>query len=59
MTDRPAYTTLIAADALATHLDRPDWVVVDCRFSLADPGAGERAYAEGHLPGAQKQRKRN
>ncbi len=29
-----------------------DVVVVDCRFSLADPQAGRRAYAEGHIPGA-------
>jgi thiosulfate/3-mercaptopyruvate sulfurtransferase len=25
---------------------------VDCRFDLADPGAGERAYLDAHLPGA-------
>ena len=27
-------------------------VVIDCSFDLADVGAGERAYALGHLPGA-------
>ncbi|HEU0153327.1 MAG TPA: sulfurtransferase [Arenimonas sp.] len=27
-------------------------VLVDCRFSLADAGAGERAWREAHLPGA-------
>ncbi|RYZ68024.1 MAG: hypothetical protein EOP08_01490 [Proteobacteria bacterium] len=27
-------------------------VLVDCRFDLADPAAGERSYVEGHLPGA-------
>ncbi|WP_255987337.1 sulfurtransferase [Chitinolyticbacter albus] len=27
-------------------------VFIDCRHSLADPDAGARAYAEGHLPGA-------
>ena len=27
--------------------------VLDCGFDLADPAAGERAYAAGHLPGAQ------
>ncbi|MFD1956371.1 sulfurtransferase [Paenibacillus thailandensis] len=26
--------------------------IVDCRFNLAEPEAGRRAYAEGHLPGA-------
>ena len=27
-------------------------LVVDCSFDLADVAAGERAYAQGHLPGA-------
>ena len=27
-------------------------VVIDCSFDLADVGAGERAFAAGHLPGA-------
>ena len=27
-------------------------VIIDCSFDLADVGAGERAFAEGHLPGA-------
>lgn len=27
-------------------------VLLDCGFDLTDPGAGERAYAAGHLPGA-------
>ncbi len=46
------YTTLIAADELAAHLDDPDWAVVDCRFSLQDPEQGRRAYQAGHIPGA-------
>ena len=29
-----------------------DWVVVDCRFNLQQPAAGQRLYAEGHIPGA-------
>lgn len=44
--------TLISPAELAAHLGRPDWVVIDCRYSLADPAAGEAAYARGHLPGA-------
>ena len=44
--------TLISASILAEHLDDPQWVIFDCRFSLADTAAGERAYAEGHIPGA-------
>ncbi|MBI4502012.1 MAG: sulfurtransferase [Gemmatimonadetes bacterium] len=47
-----SYTTLIAPEDLRAHLDDPDWATVDCRFSLADPPAGHRAYREGHIPGA-------
>ncbi len=44
--------TLVSASELANNLDNPDWVIVDCRFSLADAGAGQAAYKEGHIPGA-------
>ena len=27
-------------------------MVIDCRFSLADPGEGETRYLQGHIPGA-------
>lgn len=46
------YTTLIGSAVLADHLDDPGWRVFDCRHQLADPEAGSRAYADGHLPGA-------
>lgn len=46
------YTTVVSAGDLAHHIDDPDWVIVDCRFTLTDPEAGRRAYAQGHLPGA-------
>lgn len=46
------YTTLIDPAQLAANLGHPDWVVVDCRYDLFDPGAGRVAYLEGHLPGA-------
>ncbi len=36
------------AQLLAGH----DAVVIDCRFSLADPHAGRALYAQGHIPGA-------
>jgi thiosulfate/3-mercaptopyruvate sulfurtransferase len=45
-------TTLVDVHILARHLDDPDWVVVDCRFTLTDPAAGRRAYDAGHIPGA-------
>lgn len=46
------YTTLIAADELASYIDKPDWVIVDCRFDLGKPDAGRTAYLQGHLPHA-------
>jgi len=46
------FTTLISPELLAEHLHDPDWVAVDCRFSLADTEAGRRAYGESHIPGA-------
>lgn len=46
------FTSLVSTEQLAQHLDDPDWVVLDCRFTLSDPDAGLRAYAAGHIPGA-------
>jgi thiosulfate/3-mercaptopyruvate sulfurtransferase len=43
---------LIQPDELRRHLGDPGVRVVDVRFDLADTGAGERAFAEGHIPGA-------
>lgn len=43
---------LIRVDQLASLMDREELVIVDCRFALADPGAGRRAYRSAHLPGA-------
>jgi thiosulfate/3-mercaptopyruvate sulfurtransferase len=48
-----AYQTLISAAELAPRTGDSAWVLLDCRFELADPEAGERAYLEGHIPGAQ------
>jgi len=46
------WNTLVQAETLATALGRPDLAIVDCRFSIVNPGAGESAYLQGHLPGA-------
>jgi thiosulfate/3-mercaptopyruvate sulfurtransferase len=44
---------LIDAQALRALLTGPaPPVVLDASFDLADPGAGERAYAAAHIPGA-------
>jgi thiosulfate/3-mercaptopyruvate sulfurtransferase len=44
------FNTLIDVETLAA-LAGPA-VLLDCRFDLNDPGAGRRAYAAGHIPGA-------
>jgi thiosulfate/3-mercaptopyruvate sulfurtransferase len=44
---------LISAAALRTMCDAGQApLLIDTRFDLADPQAGERAWHEGHLPGA-------
>ena len=43
---------LKSASWLLEHLQDRTLVILDCRFSLAQPEAGEAAYREGHLPGA-------
>lgn len=47
------YQTLISVEALQQHCSSHDWVVVDCRFDLADPSKGYQLYREGHIPQAQ------
>jgi thiosulfate/3-mercaptopyruvate sulfurtransferase len=46
------YDTLISTSDLARQFDDPRFVIVDCRHSLADPDAGQRAYLDAHIPGA-------
>ncbi len=46
------YSTLISTEILARHIDDRSFVVVDCRYDLAEVDAGERAYRASHLPGA-------
>jgi thiosulfate/3-mercaptopyruvate sulfurtransferase len=43
---------LVEAEWLRRHLGGPGLAVVDCRFRLGEPGAGEQAWLEGHIPGA-------
>lgn len=46
------HKTLVSPSVLAQHLNDPSWVVIDCRFDLADPGKGEELYRHSHIPGA-------
>ncbi|HEX7639781.1 MAG TPA: sulfurtransferase [Burkholderiaceae bacterium] len=57
MTDTPTDSALpaplVTPEALMATLARGDAVaILDCSFDLADPAAGERAFEQGHLPGA-------
>jgi thiosulfate/3-mercaptopyruvate sulfurtransferase len=49
---RGMYTTLIEPADLARRLPDPNVAVLDCRHDLARPEWSDRAYAEGHIPGA-------
>lgn len=46
------YQSIVTCETLARNVGDPAWVVVDCRFDLADPEAGERAYRHRHIAGA-------
>ncbi|HEX7030041.1 MAG TPA: sulfurtransferase [Gammaproteobacteria bacterium] len=46
------YRTLISAETLDAHLADTNWRVVDCRFELSRPDAGEIAWRESHIPGS-------
>jgi thiosulfate/3-mercaptopyruvate sulfurtransferase len=46
------WNAVVSMDALEAALGSEDLVLVDCRFSLADAAAGERAWRESRLPGA-------
>lgn len=49
----PTYRTLIDVAGLqALQNAGSPCIVLDCGFDLADPGAGERAFADAHIAGA-------
>jgi thiosulfate/3-mercaptopyruvate sulfurtransferase len=43
---------LVSTAWLRARLGRPGVRVVDCRYRLGEPGAGERLWREAHIPGA-------
>jgi thiosulfate/3-mercaptopyruvate sulfurtransferase len=43
---------LVATAWLRERLGEPGLRVVDCRYRLGEPGAGELLWREGHIPGA-------
>ncbi len=53
MTSSTLPTPLVSAEQLlAARAAGSDPLILDCSFDLADTAAGERAFAQGHLPGA-------
>ncbi|HVF16457.1 MAG TPA: sulfurtransferase [Steroidobacteraceae bacterium] len=46
------HTTLVDVATLATHLHDPNWLIIDCRFDLSKPEAGEAAFRQSHITGA-------
>ncbi|MCG6117398.1 MAG: sulfurtransferase [Aquimonas sp.] len=46
------WRTLVSADELKQVQGTAEVSIVDCRFDLRDPSAGERAFALGHIAGA-------
>ncbi|HEY4218678.1 MAG TPA: sulfurtransferase [Gemmatimonadaceae bacterium] len=46
------FTTLISTAELADETANPSWVVVDCRFDLANVDWGHREYLARHIPRA-------
>lgn len=51
-TDAPLLGPLVTAAWLRERLGDPGLRVVDCRYRLGEPGAGELLWREGHVPGA-------
>ena len=47
-----SYTTIISVTDLHRQLDNPNFIVIDCRFSLTDTEAGFKSYRHGHIPTA-------
>ena len=46
------FTTFISTNELAAIIDKPNVLIVDCRFELADPDSGQEMYLTDHIPGA-------
>lgn len=46
------FTTTVSVAELANHLHDQEWVIVDCRFKLANPDQGRMDYENAHIPRA-------
>jgi thiosulfate/3-mercaptopyruvate sulfurtransferase len=52
MLDHPMPDLVVSAEWLRSHLDDPQIVIADCRFSLAETNLGRTQYQTGHIPHA-------
>lgn len=43
---------VVSAQWLSEQLNNPHVVIIDCRFSLAEPEQGHQLYEKSHIPGA-------
>lgn len=43
---------IVSPEWLAANTQNPQVVIIDCRFSLADPELGQKQYQESHIPRA-------
>lgn len=46
------FTLLVSTEELASHLNDPDWLIVDSRFVLSRPDEKQEHYQRVHIPGA-------
>ena len=46
------FSSIVSTNELSRHLDDPNWVIVDCRFSLSDTERGRQDYRTTHIPGS-------
>lgn len=42
---------IVSKKWLLARMYEPDLVIVDCRFELGRPTAGQEAFAQSHIPG--------
>lgn len=49
---REVHAPLVSCETTFEHLNDPTWVIVDCRYELADKEKGLQEYGKSHIPGA-------
>ena len=47
------YQTIVSTQTLASQIDDPDWIILDCRFDIMRPEKGFQAFQKEHIPSAQ------